>query len=255
MFPLLLILSCILFVDLSKNPPGTLQVGENLFWDKTEISNRHYAEYLKWLLDNYGEKADTLHNAMPDLAKMADLAKALQTTPTEYLTQYKFGLYPVVCVSYKQAKAFCKWRSDRIYTWLNRAGAYGYIGKQHSSLMFMVNRSAPYREKTDTIRYKYPEYRLPTPEEWIAVQNHKSILKGRYKKIYPLPEYPGKEILNFFDNVSEITSTLGTSMGGNYKRDDIRSADLMIIPYDTPADWLGFRCVCSLKNTNEVIKQ
>ncbi|MGI4862989.1 MAG: formylglycine-generating enzyme family protein [Janthinobacterium lividum] len=125
-------------------PAGTVWIANATIWiDEAEISNQEWRQY-EWHQLKNGVSAITL-------------------TPTttaqpvaDYYTSGFYNYYPVVGISYEQAQAFCKWRSQVVTALLNQ--------KQHI---------AP----SDTLNPAYVRcrYRLPTESEWetaAAVQSN-----------------------------------------------------------------------------------
>jgi len=94
---------------------------------------------------------------------------------------------------------------------------------------------------------RYPEYRLPTIEEWDRISTHKLVDKRFQYKLKPQPEEIINRIINLYGSVSELTTTPGISKGGSYKDDKTQINSDWNRQYSGPSDWLGFRCVCSWK--------
>ena len=235
-----------------KTPPGTVKLNDNLFFDKTEIGNVDWRIYEEWLRNNSNNSIVVLQNIPDSTVWITD-----NTTSSPYTNYYyrhpSFNNYPVVGVSYEQAIAFCKWRSDRV-----------------NELLAKDPKQNPFPSK------KY-RYRLPTVEEWEgAAENLDStniprILrnKGTNKLKYLANFYDGKTaanlkdamvytaavdsykpnkfgVVNMIGNVSEMTATKGIAKGGNF----LLPLDDCTIKgeqhYTKAAAWLGFRCVCEI---------
>ncbi len=86
-------------------PPGTKKIPDtnNLYMDKTEISNISWREYLYWVKNNEDEK--TYRDCLPDPQIWNVVYEGDISKPGE------FDHHPVVGISYEQALAYCKWRS------------------------------------------------------------------------------------------------------------------------------------------------
>ena len=84
-----------------KPPPGTVQVNDTLFVDKTEVANIHWREYLYWLSKNKTE--DDYFKALQDTSVWA------ADTETQPFSQYyhrhpSYNNYPAVGISYAQVE-------------------------------------------------------------------------------------------------------------------------------------------------------
>ena len=95
------------------NPPGTVKIEENLFCDITEVSNLEWKEYTHWAKHKFGEQSAKYQNTLPDTIVWRQ--GPYNEPYIQYYYQHPaYQNYPVVGISYEQAKAFCTWRSDRV---------------------------------------------------------------------------------------------------------------------------------------------
>lgn len=163
--------------------------------------------------------------------------------------------YPVVGISYDQAKAYCVWRTEAV--------------KQMMKSYDM--------EPVDF------EYRLPTRTEWELIANagfsdkqKKYIRKLENKKNYRgalrtcnmvytdsnreelIPNFrmlaptrvylPNKyNVYNLYGNVAEMVQECNVAVGGSYldSYQEIVPCN-KALSYEGPERWLGFRCVCEV---------
>jgi formylglycine-generating enzyme required for sulfatase activity len=91
-------------------PPHGVWLINNLFIDKTEITNIHWLEYLHYLRKDSSEHHYT--QALPDTSVWLifnDSAKY-----THYLRYPGYRTYPVVGITHQQAKNYCAWRSSAV---------------------------------------------------------------------------------------------------------------------------------------------
>ncbi|NJN78175.1 MAG: SUMF1/EgtB/PvdO family nonheme iron enzyme [Saprospiraceae bacterium] len=97
-------------------PPMTVKLDNNLFMDETEISNINYREYLYWTKSIFGEESTNYTSALPDTLVWNN---AILSYGEPYIATYfrhpAYNDYPVVGVSYEQAKKYAQWRSDRVF--------------------------------------------------------------------------------------------------------------------------------------------
>lgn len=87
-----------------------------------------------------------------------------------YYRHPAYNNYPVVGVSFKQAVAYCKWRTDRVFEWfLIKKGIIPVNTKQvHDGDVFTVDNyfAGKYMDIKPDFSIPYCEYRLPTKKEW-----------------------------------------------------------------------------------------
>ncbi len=83
-----------------------------LFISETEISNGQYLEYLNWLKKNEG--ATSYEQMLPDTTVWKDKLSYSEPYVVYYFRHPAYRNYPVVGVSWKQAVAYCQWKSARI---------------------------------------------------------------------------------------------------------------------------------------------
>lgn len=253
---LFLLLSISVLGQKSKSfiPPGTVKLNEVLFVDKTEITNISYREYMYWNRKYKGEDSQEYISCLPDTSVWNEPMKSL------YLRHPSYSEYPIVGISYEQAIAYCKWRSDRV----------------NESLYLKENKLDYSTDLSDVSIPEKVKYRLPTVEEWeeIAKINYsnKTLKKLDSKKFSSKSHYnyAGDDIedinsdrsqitcpVEFYwpnsigifcikGNVAEMTSDLGVAKGGSWKHKENEYSIEKNYLYDKPEVWLGFRCVCEV---------
>lgn len=233
-------------------PPGTVQITETFFADQTEISNFSWREYEWSIAQKYGKNSPEHIAVLPDTLVWRDPSAYNEPYVQYYYRHPAYKDYPVVGVSYEQALAYCKWRTERV-------------------------------KEFYAIRYKKDwniEYRLPTKEEWekfaLTIGNVTFKNEGRDDKgratfnclalgdtlsvagtrsdnadvTAPVFSYKPNvfKIYNCIGNVAEMISEKGLCKGGSWRNrpEDCRPGK--DVPYVKPSSWLGFRCVCVMKS-------
>ncbi len=158
-----------------ETPPGCVWLHDNIFMDETEVRNLDYLEFLYW---TGREEPEKYNNLLPDTLCWGNSERG-KLLCYYYLRHPTFRNYPVVGVSYEQAVAFCKWRSDRVNQFLYIRNHYAHIKNL----------------KWDTITHftKVVRYSLPTKEEWeyasAAGLKYESFLLG-YERIVDKKNIP-----------------------------------------------------------------
>lgn len=238
-------------------PPGTVKFSDGLYIDMTELTNFNWLEYLNWMKTKYGKTSEAYAAVLPDTMTWRSVNSILEET---YLRHPAFHNYPLVGVSYEQAVNYCAWRSDRV----------------NEMLFARKNKIEYHYYKEDSTFCEIPKictYRLPTEKEWesfaIAPFSKKVLRKQKSDPIYNVngpkltventgeieittalatafwPNVHGQ--YNVIGNVAEMVSEKGKSKGGSWFHSLEESAVSNSINYSKPTNWLGFRCVCEVK--------
>ena len=243
-------------------PFGTKRISNELYMDETEVTNFMWQEYLSWQEKTYGKASKEYQESLPDTNVWKKKLHYNEPYVVHYLRHPAYNLYPVVGISYKQAQAFCRWRTDRVLEF------YSIKEKADGKPIYPLNF----------------EYRLPTNEEWESVASsgfsEKTLkrLNGKNKgqSRYNLKRKKGANmgvagklndnadvtapgssywpnkfgVYNIIGNVSEMTLEKGISKGGSWVHTEEEAAIELDIKYTEVQPWLGFRCVFVKKHKN-----
>ncbi|MGI6319873.1 MAG: SUMF1/EgtB/PvdO family nonheme iron enzyme [Bacteroidales bacterium] len=107
-----------LTINNAPTPPGTIKIANNLYFDKTELTNISYLEFMFWTKKIFGTNSDEYNSILPDTNVWSMLNIGYASLDTFYLRHPAYRDFPVVGVSYEQATAYSKWRSDRVMEYL-----------------------------------------------------------------------------------------------------------------------------------------
>ncbi len=165
----------------------------SFYIDRTEVANVHYREYLHWLTRVFDPSdpanAKILEKALPDTLCWRSELSYNEPMVEYYFRHPGFNEYPVVGVSWQQAKDFCLWRTDRVNEKI--LIDKGYVNKNNlkpgaqqgdnnfttKSYLFGLYTAPPGKMKTPKGQPKQtvatlesgvllPDYRLPFEAEW-----------------------------------------------------------------------------------------
>jgi hypothetical protein len=159
-----------------QRPPGCVAINDTLWYDRTEITNMDWLEYIFWLQRVYGSEHQAYRSALPDSTVWERGAGSPQygepyITGVIYLRHPAYQNYPVVGISRQQALDYSRWRSDRVFE--QRLADLGAIVpdpiSSDTDSYFTIERfydgSYPSLINPDQFRY-YPHYRLPSADEF-----------------------------------------------------------------------------------------
>lgn len=264
-------------------PLGTIEVDTNLFVDYAEVRNLDYLEFMAWTKRVYGSSSNKYKSILPSDNLWIQEEYCLHSyNDSIYLKDPTYRNYPVVGVSQKQARYYCKWRSDRVFEYiLIENEVIEFQSRLDSTNFFTIQKfyNNEYVDNPCSIISKYPQYSLPTELQWRkALTFFKSYNKGmkcRNKHCelhvdkdsmvvqYNVNTCVGDMIVNsplkvvhcykrfnigthMYGNVSEWLLEEGDIIGGNWK--DSIYQDLGKVKHSNePACNIGFRSVCVWK--------
>lgn len=191
----------------SYTPPGTIQVNEQLYCDANELSNKSYLEYLYWIQLMYGRNSATYKAALPKAKIWSKFDPYFTELDKFYAEHPAYFSYPVVGLSREQAENYSKWRSDRVFEgWLIKNKVILFQRNQDSTNFFTIERyyAGEYMgTNVDSSIIWYPNYSLPTIEQWNQVwEFSQSYNAERFKKCQKKKNY------GYFDGDSLLVQSL-----------------------------------------------
>ncbi len=158
-------------INFEKNfvPPNGFKVSDNLFIDKTEISNAYWKEYQYWLKNIFGEDSFEYISSSPDTTLWIGETLLDTTLVKKYHSSYMYNNFPVVGITQQQALEYSKWRSDRVFEFLLiKSGKIKLSNNQTGDNYFTIERyfSGGYFDYIpDTTIRLVPKFTLPTLSE------------------------------------------------------------------------------------------
>ncbi|PJJ83761.1 SUMF1/EgtB/PvdO family nonheme iron enzyme [Mucilaginibacter auburnensis] len=83
------------------------------YMDEAEVSNQDWLDYLSWIRMTFPNDHEFYYNALPDTLVWRRPLSYNEPYVNNYLRHPAFQDYPVVGVTWDQAKEYCQWRTDR----------------------------------------------------------------------------------------------------------------------------------------------
>lgn len=275
--------------DYYKNitPPNCQEVSEGLFFDKTEITNLSWLEYLHWNSKVFGKNSAEYKAAMPDTSVWSDFDKGLISLDTFRLRSIAYREQPVVGISYVQAVEFGNWRTDRVLEYLLiKNNIIDEHADQNSTNYFTALNyfSGKFMNYTpDPLVTHVATFRLPSRSEWLEAMKFADLSDQKFftdckkKSCEPcksmLPDIHSKEqavdgaqmlgslsrratagchaekgtLYNMRGNVAEIIAEPNISMGGSWAQTHQEIMNQLEIGFINANAWTGVRYACEWK--------
>ncbi|TVR77586.1 MAG: hypothetical protein EA409_11565 [Saprospirales bacterium] len=272
-------------------PAGTIRISDNLFIDKSELTNLDYREFIFWTMRIYGPNSEEFLNTVPDIAVWSSLHPGYDLLDTIYFSSEDFLGFPVVGVSHEQALTYAKWRSDRVMEMmLIRNGIIPVKRKPPQDSIFTIERyfsGQYYGIEPDERFLYYPHYSLPDSSTFMKAflfadslnaENYKYCRERRCgdqlltennclenianrTEVHPYGPVPTKQarcsfcrkelITHLKGNVRELTNLEGYFYGNSFI--DSCNTPYNVIRRDTSLvnSYTGFRNVCEYRKWKE----
>jgi len=149
-----------------------------------------WLEYMFWTGEIFGKNTEIYKSALPDTNIWLDDPYFVPFAEF-YLRHPPYWNYPVVAISQEQVINYCKWRSDRVFEiLLIREGNLEHNPNQNSNNYFTIDNyfSGKYNNINPSEKYYiYPNYRLPSNQEWQISKNFYSEHNAQKIKTQILP--------------------------------------------------------------------
>lgn len=237
-----------------RNPPGTVQLKDRLYIDRTEIANVHWREFLFYTLNVDSGRHFKLEDALLDTLVWASQDQGYALSE-HYFRHPSFNSYPAVGITHQQAETFCRWRTQAVNQMLTQSKTANYPFRK---VLYRLPTNEEWElaaaDGLDLYSYPYGLVSLYDKKGRILIHTYKQpVSRGEHTssvKIYTSSTtafYPNsKGIYQLQGNVSEMIADEGIAKGGNFTwpADSARVNQKHF--YTKPQEWLGFRCVCEI---------
>lgn len=250
---------CAAFIPKKKKafvPPGTVKICDTLFADETDVSNLTWQEYEFWIKAKYGANSPEHIAVLPDTLVWRDKKSYNEPYVQYYYRHPAYKNYPVVGISYEQANAFCKWRTEHVKEFMCLSNKYGIIEfeyklpSKYEWEFISINGLGYFTNDGRNEKEQLTSNHIWVPRD--SIEERKGNSYDNADVTAPVYSYWKNlfGLYNIIGNVAEMTSEKGISKGGSWRNrlEECRvGKDFM---YEKPTAWLGFRCVCVVKKNS-----
>ncbi len=228
------------------NVPRRVNVS-SFYMDQFEVRNVDYREYLYWVKRVFRDYPEVYANALPDTLVWREELSFNEPYTDYYFRHPAFREYPVVGVSWRQADAYTKWRTDRVNEdiliryGILRIDPYqiaeenfnidSYLAGQYEGLVRQDLKDLDPDMDVRKVRMEdgifLPKYRLPTEAEWefaaLALIGNTVDERIYEKKIYPWnghylrnkdAKYRGRMMANYQRGRGDLMGVAGSLNDG-----------------------------------------
>lgn len=238
------ILSTVL--DLKKLESNLIPVSGNIYMDKYETTNGDYTRFLNNLkLSGQKELYETFLYDSTQWTKGNFTAEFNSPLEDMYHWHPAYQNYPAVCISYEGAKAYCEWLTKQYN--LQRKRTY-------TQVVFRLPTEQEWRTAAGSGDPKaitpFPNNQIKSGEKYLGnIQTSKGRFfeDGGFHQVNVKMYDPNKMgFFNTLGNVSEMTSTKGTALGGSWYNLFEECTFDKTQQYSNPNPTVGFRVVMEI---------
>lgn len=260
---------------------GAVKISDTTYIDFSEITNLSYKSYLATITIIYGVKSPQYTQALPISTIWSKLGDGYSYLDQSYQKEGIYDNYPAVGISYGQALAYSKWRSNMVFFGhLIRNGVLPDSFDQTFSIeSYFKGEYKGY--KPDPRFSQYVVYSLPSPAQFVAARKfaasyNKNVLKTagtsfcdlkKYTETYTIADVKDKTekflystipldevncptsfektINHLTGNVRELTNNPLVTYGLSFR--DSLTSEIGLLEFTTPNCYTGFRNVAEIK--------
>jgi formylglycine-generating enzyme required for sulfatase activity len=235
-------------MDLKTLETNMIQVSGNVYMDRYEVTNGDYNKFLHNLkLSGQNELYQTALYDSTQWTKGKFAADFNEPMMEMYHWHPAYQNYPAVCISYEGAKAYCEWLTKQYNLQRKR---------NYTQVLFRLPTELEWRTAAGS---GDPKAISPFPNNDIKTSDNKHYLgnirtskerffdDGGFHQVNVKMYDPNKlGLFNTFGNVSEMTSTKGTALGGSWYNLFEECTFDKTEQYSNPDPTVGFRVVMEI---------
>ncbi|MCT4624462.1 MAG: formylglycine-generating enzyme family protein [Schleiferiaceae bacterium] len=228
-------------------PPGTVEVANNLYCDQTEITNMDWQEYVYWNKNNHGDHSIEYLGSLPDTTVWENLRSYGEAMRVNRFKHPAYQYYPVVGVSRNQALQYTEWRTRRVIEMI--------LVNQEDTRIDNSNLDSILKIKGSS-EHLIPVYRLPKETEIVLIQDSYKSLKNEFNTSFGSPhgvKYCSKYCTVIHELESNANEYLEDGQMGMFP--DAFGKEVQIYDKENEVNaWTGFRNMCSWVTVDEYLE-
>ena len=228
--------------------PNSISLNSRICIDLAEVPAYMYKDFLQSIAATEGATSQAFLDMTPDFESWTMIFKdhTAEELKTKFFESDELALMPIVGITYEQAVAFTKWRTDDFKKQL--AG----MNKRDRAMYPTVFRyRLPTKKEWGLMRFRGQEKAMKKQLRKMGDKNQKAFKLSKSKLLndnelihdtyYLSDERVG--FFNMYNNVSEMTSQKGLAVGGSWQAGNPTKAFDKEFTYKGANAWTGFRCV------------
>lgn len=221
------------------------------FFMKTgEVTNGEYLEFIKEL--ETSGNLELLKIALPDTTAWRMESSYNEPFVTHYFRHPAYSNYPVVCISYEGAKAYCDWKTQKALVQKTKDGytafyrlpsknewIYAAQGGHPTSKYSWGGHEINNLKGCPLCNYQPSAADLGGNSTWPSANDDMAMYTAPTKSYSP----SRWGIYNQNGNVAEIVGEKGIAMGGSWRSPKNEVTNTSEMSYSGPSPMVGFRPV------------
>lgn len=194
--------------ELSEFPKNFVKISERLYACKFETSNGDYVKFLNNV--KYRMNPAVYQSLLPDTVRWRDKGFNLEPYVKYYLHHPAYASFPLVNINYEQANFYCTWLTQRYMNNPNRP---------FKKVVFKLPSRKEWQLAAGFNGNSYPwGNRLDSLPKGVEINyNHQDFQHFTQEVNYKKARQTGTGMYHILGNVSEMISSKGECMGGNFR--------------------------------------
>lgn len=236
---------------------ATVLHGDSLYIGKTEVTNKEYLEFTKYIEQNY---SGTYSSVLPNSSMWESVPNKPKAYELYYFKHPAYKNYPVVNITNAQAVQFCKWKAEMLNEKLQKI----HLSKRDSVKLIRVRlpnreewRAAALGTLPSYSKYAWAGTRMRDEDGLFRcrfrytkgkIKVGKKVMKASDDLLSPVNAFAPNSIgiYNMCGNVAELLDQDSIAVGGHWQAFEDEVTINSFIPVKKESPIIGFRYVIEL---------